>query len=461
MNVAPHISEHGEAALETAPASDTNLSPSETRARGKTISFDRSRGSSAKGEDMDVPRGEDESECNPIEWIMITRSDPGGSVPRFMIERGTPGGIVADASKFLNWACAKDLEDLDSDEETLAGEDEDENAMHKHEERRHHHSYDGELPNWQTNGHLAGIEDSSSNLPRTVVEPTEEPASNGGGLYGIVAGVAGAAGGYIASHTPAMITSHLPGSTPDRTPLQSNSPRRSSISSVASTSSAGSFASAVERYETGTETLAMQTTNSAAQIKASAMQDKELAKLEEKKRKLNEKLRAVREKESSKKSEDSAKEEELVRKAEERHEREVKKQEEKYKREVEKLHQKKQKEEKKAEERRRNAAEKDERTRLQRELDEARAELGVLRKEKEILRAQVGDLQAENTALALKVGRLGLPGEEVLREVRDEAGKGGRLRASSLKGLARSASRVSSGSGERDKENQRVNTVPI
>lgn len=39
------------------------------RARGRTISFDHSRGSEAKGESLDVPKEDDESECNPIEWI--------------------------------------------------------------------------------------------------------------------------------------------------------------------------------------------------------------------------------------------------------------------------------------------------------------------------------------------------------------------------------------------------------
>ncbi|CCX17441.1 hypothetical protein FPQ18DRAFT_291211 [Pyronema domesticum] len=37
----------------------------------------------------------------PVDWIMITRSDPGGSVPKWMVERGTPGGIVKDAEKFI------------------------------------------------------------------------------------------------------------------------------------------------------------------------------------------------------------------------------------------------------------------------------------------------------------------------------------------------------------------------
>lgn len=43
-------------------------------------------------------------EQNSVEWIMITRSDPGGSVPRWMVERGTPSGIIKDAERFLDWA---------------------------------------------------------------------------------------------------------------------------------------------------------------------------------------------------------------------------------------------------------------------------------------------------------------------------------------------------------------------
>jgi hypothetical protein len=39
------------------------------RARGRTISFDHSRGTDAKGEDVDIPREEDEE--NPVEWISM------------------------------------------------------------------------------------------------------------------------------------------------------------------------------------------------------------------------------------------------------------------------------------------------------------------------------------------------------------------------------------------------------
>src|SRR5438045_9369657 len=55
------------------------------RRRGRTISFAESRGQGAKGELLDVPHGDEEDpELNPVEWIMITRSDPGGNVPRWM-----------------------------------------------------------------------------------------------------------------------------------------------------------------------------------------------------------------------------------------------------------------------------------------------------------------------------------------------------------------------------------------
>jgi len=63
----------------------------------------------------------DERESNPVEWIMLTRSDPGGSVPRFLVERGTPGSIVTDAGKFLDWALGKEHHDHASDDEEEPG----------------------------------------------------------------------------------------------------------------------------------------------------------------------------------------------------------------------------------------------------------------------------------------------------------------------------------------------------
>ncbi|TVY37188.1 Reticulocyte-binding protein-like protein [Lachnellula subtilissima] len=408
-------SEHGENPL-NGSQSDIDLrrtsSDSSGRARGKTISFDRSRGPGAKGEVMDIPRDDDEDECNPIEWIMITRSDPGGSVPRFLIDRGTPGGIVADASKFLDWACAKGIQDLESDEdegiEKGRGDNEEpEQRAYKHE---HHHNHEKDLYNWQTNGHLAGIDEVATPTEEKNLSP-EQTSADGNGIYTKVVGAAGLAGGYIASHTPAIVSDHFPHASEEPHGIKSSSPRHDSISSVSSVSSEGSFASALDRRATN-ETADGASLRMSVSTGLTA-HDKELQKLEEKKRKLDEKLSLAH----------TAKEEEAIRKAQEKHEREVKKQEEKYKREVEKLERKKEKEAQKAEEKKRKAAEKDDKIRMAREMEEVKAEVELLRKEKEILRNQVGDLQAENTALAAKLGKLG-GGDEILRLVREEVEKG-------------------------------------
>ncbi|KAL3433116.1 hypothetical protein BDV09DRAFT_114903 [Aspergillus tetrazonus] len=53
---------------------------------------------------MDKNGSETESETNPVEWTMVTRSDPGGTIPRWMVEKGTPKSICTDAAKFLEWA---------------------------------------------------------------------------------------------------------------------------------------------------------------------------------------------------------------------------------------------------------------------------------------------------------------------------------------------------------------------
>ena len=57
---------------------------------------------------------DDETNPYPVEWIMVTRSDPGGSIPRWIIEKGTPKSIWGDTVKFLDWA----RQDQDQDQET-------------------------------------------------------------------------------------------------------------------------------------------------------------------------------------------------------------------------------------------------------------------------------------------------------------------------------------------------------
>ncbi|CAK7265362.1 hypothetical protein SEPCBS119000_001473 [Sporothrix epigloea] len=44
-----------------------------------------------------------------IEWLMITRNNPGGNVPRFLVDKSTPSSIISDTNKFMDWLVAQEL----------------------------------------------------------------------------------------------------------------------------------------------------------------------------------------------------------------------------------------------------------------------------------------------------------------------------------------------------------------
>ncbi|KAF3404824.1 hypothetical protein DPV78_002288 [Talaromyces pinophilus] len=92
---------YNSASLHPESALDDSGSKSTGRPRGKT--------EPPVPVDLDGDSGNEVEDPNPVEWIMVTRSDPGGSVPRWMVERGTPKSITGDAVKFLNWASEPDL----------------------------------------------------------------------------------------------------------------------------------------------------------------------------------------------------------------------------------------------------------------------------------------------------------------------------------------------------------------
>ncbi|KAJ8065144.1 hypothetical protein OCU04_005857 [Sclerotinia nivalis] len=408
-----------------------------------------------KGEKTAVPSEDDEWEQNPVEWIMITRSDPGGSVPRFMIDRGTPAAIVSDAGKFLDWACSKTIEGLESDDEEPVEGKEEEDAEREHHHHHRQHDHEKDLHNYQTNGHLAGIDSQAEISPSVPVGPTkpvtqtqqQAPTTSGGGIYDLMAGVATTAGALIAPYAPAIFADRLPhaneapsaqeseplplASEPVPTQFSAPIPRSRSVSDASITSE-----STVNSFESALSFRKISSQESAAVQKVNLQQDKELQKLEDKKRKLQEKLERAKQREADKKSEDGEKEKEAIRKAEEKHEREVKKREEKYRKEMEKLEKKRIREEQKQEERRRKREGKEKGEDLQQVNTNLRAEIEVLRREKQVLRDQVGSVQRENTLLVGRLGRLGVPGEEMLREVREELSGGsspkGRVRGSSM-----------------------------
>jgi hypothetical protein len=97
----------------TMSSSVSDTDQGEGRKRGRTIQF----AGESENEDED---GEDQYETL-VEWLMVTRSDPGGSVPRFMVEKGTPAGIASDADKFLKWVSSWKMDSAKEPDQVAAG----------------------------------------------------------------------------------------------------------------------------------------------------------------------------------------------------------------------------------------------------------------------------------------------------------------------------------------------------
>ncbi|KAI1492498.1 hypothetical protein F5X96DRAFT_626646 [Biscogniauxia mediterranea] len=361
------------------------------RPRGKTIAF--------AGADNGRVEDDEDSETM-IEWVMVTRSDPGGSVPRFMIERGTPAGIAGDANKFLQWISSKSLDDfLESDHD------------------------DAITPEHNT----SGVEQITTEKKLSTTNPTPKPAiaepiatieeaPGSSGLYGMISGALGAAASVAASRLPNPF-----GPVQDEEPDLGLSTGRSDDTS--SIHSFHSFESDQKEDSSPKQTddtlLTPSVTNGKADSTHSSesvarstntvsQHEKELRKLEERKRKMDEKLQRAQERASAKRLSDAQRDEQAVQKMREKHEREVAKQEEKYQRELQRLEAKRASEQRKAEERRRKQAEREDKASLAVELEKVRAERDLARKQLEVLKEQIGDLQTQNTLLVARLGREGI-----------------------------------------------------
>ncbi|KAF1986704.1 hypothetical protein K402DRAFT_332028 [Aulographum hederae CBS 113979] len=402
--------------------------------------------------EIPLPSTKDPEE-NPVEWIMITRSDPGGGIPRFMVDRNTPSSIVADTSKFLNWACA--MEDLPSDDSSgVEGNTPSDDDFDTDIESPEAKNRGGSFSAAQANGHLAGVESSKE----------AQKSSEGGLLNSLTTMVGSGVANYTPSLNPDDFAPTLRPKSKNAIPGDFDSDESTETSSLNSFASAEQFNTAPEREyssdeEEDTDTSPAQLNNkattdikesdSASTISLPSRHDKELAKLDAKKKQLDEKLAKTREREEQRISQASEKSEKDAVKSKERLERDYKKQEERHSRELRKLEERKEKEAKKMEERKRKAAEKDVLTKTQRERDEYRQRVDVLSKENgllkeqmEALKSQVGELQRENTLIVNKVGRMG-EGQQVLRKVREQVkaedgGLGVRRRRSSLAGSEKS-----------------------
>ncbi|KAJ4268478.1 hypothetical protein NW762_002541 [Fusarium torreyae] len=337
-----------------------------------------------------------------IEWLMVTRSDPGGSVPRFLIEKGTPPGIVGDAGKFLKWVTAKAMQGFpegnEAEEANEATQGTEGSALNKEKSSA--------VPVPTTNIETGKVEN-------VVVSPSQEdPFPNSNGLYGVISGAIGAASSYIpASLLKTWGTGSEIASTDDSM-SDAHAIAEEQHDDSSDTSSIRSFASALERSVTAEKQSPDSIPESQSETSRSNQQqsqaDKELRKLEQKKKKLDEKVARLEERRQSKLQGDKEKDAATLAKLREKHEKEVAKQEEKYRREMRKLEEKRERDQRKAEERRRKAAEQEEKNNISIELERVRAERDVARRQIELLETQVGELQAQNTMLVRKLGKNGL-----------------------------------------------------
>lgn len=365
----------------------------------------------------DKPEEDDENYETMIEWLMVTRSDPGGSVPRFMIERGTPPGIAGDANKFLKWLSSKSISDFsETDGEDTKLKQEASKAEVAEKLSPDTPSYPRKVPT----GPRPSVTEEKEEL---------EEALGPTGFYGMIANALNAAGSVATSHLPIIFSSTKDASSDSSEPSSElREDDESSIHSFHSLEAEGidENDNASSKPEESSTQLTPSVTNggaewarstdSLARSTAPSQHEKELRKLEERKRKTEEKLRRAQEKALAKRGNasetSSQREEAALQKLREKHEREMAKQQEKYEREMKKLEAKKANEQKKAEERQRKALEREEKANLAMELDKVRAERDIARKQMEILKEQIGDLQTQNTLLVARLGREGISLDE-------------------------------------------------
>ncbi|KAI1144096.1 hypothetical protein F5Y05DRAFT_16600 [Hypoxylon sp. FL0543] len=375
----------------------------------------RRRGRTVGAADVGAKTEEDENYETMVEWLMVTRSDPGGSVPRFMVERGTPPGIAGDANKFLKWLSSKSISDFTEG-------DEDDTKLKQEASRAE------EVQKLGPGAARAKTSEAPTGPQSTAAEGREEIEEQPGptGFYGMIANALNAAGSVATSRLPNIFGSVQGGDT-DSSDLSSE-PREDDESSTHSfhslddegvdehdnTSSKPEDSSAqlTPSVTNGGAESTRSTDSIAGRSTATSQHEKELRKLEERKRKTEEKLQRAQEKALAKRGSasdaSSQREEAALQKLREKHEREMAKQQEKYQRELKKLEAKRANEQKKAEERQRKALEREEKANLAMELDKVRAERDIARKQMEMLKEQIGDLQTQNTRLVARLGREGI-----------------------------------------------------
>lgn len=376
--------------------------------------------------------GEIDPELNPVEWIMVTRSDPAGGVPRFLVDRGTPGAMLADVSKFLNWACAQ---------EEIPHQDADLEQQQQNSEQ----DVEKEVVDDAAQTDAAKIEvpprdgSSGDHVPLQTQEPAADATTPAAAPEpqqpGIASNVASTLEAGVNTYAPVSVANFVNNRLhPADTPADLSDSDSSSIDSFISAEEMNRMVTAPEGHpRLSTENLSVASAASAGSSselsrtdkKNLSHHDKEVLRIAQQREKLDAKFAKQRTAQENKLKQSQEKEESEQTKARERQEKEMQKAEERHKKEIEKLEARREKELKKAEERRKKRADQDKLSLVARERDDARSQADLLKKENELLRDQAESLQRENTALASRLGKVG--GADALRSVQEEIG--GRSRA--------------------------------
>ncbi|KAG6102732.1 hypothetical protein E4U30_002269 [Claviceps sp. LM220 group G6] len=360
-----------------------------------------------------------------VEWLMITRSDPGGSVPRFLIEKGTPPGIIGDAGKFLDWVTELTTAPYDTEENKHA--DGDDTTVGEGQQTPHHDrttqkhrltTYNNTQTEGPTQKPSQAFSQASSQSQSTGYNDWT-PSSTG--LYGIINGALGVAGAVASGLRSQLgIPSSFTSSSQDSLDSKIQGDRDTDDVDVDVDADAGadrqsdasslrSFASALEKSITGEKAAPESSSTYSDESKSQplpSLETKDLQKLVERRQKLDRNYAQFQERMRSMREDAKEKDASSLAKLREKHDKEVAKQEAKYEREMRKLEEKRAQEERKAEARRRKVAERQEKSSLTLELEKARTDRDVAMKEIELLRRQVGELQAQNTMLVVRLGRV-------------------------------------------------------
>ncbi|KAH6694145.1 hypothetical protein F5X68DRAFT_49279 [Plectosphaerella plurivora] len=370
------------------------------------------RAAQKKAGDAPADEEDDEEVTTTIEWLMVTRSDPGGNVPRFMIERGTPGGIVSDAGKFLKWLNNKAANDFASENDKAEADEPKKSAVKAEDQKEKTKSLAPEptanlLPD-KASERTQTSQDSGDTL-------FEYPSSNG--LYGMISGAIGYASSAVAQRLPIPVFFQSANNSSHET-IPEVAEDDGFDSDTSDTSSIRSFASAVEGNESDISPPPVNKEDSVSVVSdestvkrsithsATSHYERDMKKLQDRRHKMQEKMNKLQSRITNKHAGESEKDAAAMAKLREKHDRDVAKQEEKYRRELRRLEEKRDAEQRKAQERRKKQAEREDKANISMELEKARAERDLAFRQVELLKLQVGELQSQNTKLVAEMGRM-------------------------------------------------------